>query len=110
MKNNLKLSHYNPSYHSDYPDTICNDSSGKLITYSPTFYSRSISFLSDSKSSSICTGCHYPIYDQYLLKVSPDLEWHSHCLKCSECDLQLDESTTCFVLDGKTFCKSDYIR
>lgn len=67
-------------------------------------------FFIESKSSSICTGCHCPIYDQYLLKVTPDLDWHSQCLKCSECDLQLDESNTCFVLDGKAFCKSDYLR
>ena len=65
---------------------------------------------SDVKYPSTCAGCGCQIYDQYLLKVAPDLEWHTHCLKCYECGQSLDESNTCFVLDGKTFCKLDYIR
>jgi len=64
----------------------------------------------ETKYPSICVGCNCQIYDQYLLKVAPDLEWHIQCLKCSECGQYLDESTTCFVVDGKTFCKYDYIR
>jgi hypothetical protein len=64
----------------------------------------------ETKCSSICAGCSCPIHDQYLLKVTPDLEWHIQCLKCYECGQHLDETTTCFVLDGKTFCKFDYIR
>ena len=64
----------------------------------------------ETKYSSICTGCNCQIYDQYLLKVTPDLEWHIQCLKCSKCGQYLDETTTCFVLHGKTFCKYDYIR
>ena len=31
-------------------------------------------------------------------------------LQCSECQMLLDETHTCFVRDGKTFCKKDYIR
>jgi hypothetical protein len=64
----------------------------------------------ETKYPSICMGCNCQIYDQYLLKVTPDLEWHIQCLKCYECGQYLDETTTCFVLDGKTFCKFDYIR
>ncbi|CAF0880051.1 unnamed protein product [Adineta steineri] len=91
MKNSLKLSRYNTRYHHDYQDTFFNDDA-------------------EIKYSSICAGCNGPIYDQYLLKVAPDLEWHIQCLKCSECGQYLDESATCFVLDGKPFCKYDYIR
>ncbi len=69
-----------------------------------------IQFYIETKYSPICAGCNCQIYDQYLLKVAPDLEWHIQCLKCSECGQYLDESTTCFVLDGKTYCKYDYIR
>uniref|UniRef100_A0A8C0V1G9 LIM zinc-binding domain-containing protein n=1 Tax=Cyanistes caeruleus TaxID=156563 RepID=A0A8C0V1G9_CYACU len=43
-------------------------------------------------------------------RVSPDLEWHAACLKCAECNQYLDETCTCFVRDGKTYCKRDYIR
>jgi len=114
MKNTLKVSRYNTRYHNDYQDAIFNDYPGKnrrrkkkekkkIISYS--FFS-----LIETKYSSICAGCNCQIYDQYLLKVEPDLEWHIQCLKCSECGQYLDENTTCFVLDGKTFCKYDYIR
>ncbi|XP_006261413.1 insulin gene enhancer protein ISL-2 [Alligator mississippiensis] len=58
----------------------------------------------------MCVGCGSQIHDQYILKVSPDLEWHAACLKCAECSQYLDETCTCFVRDGKTYCKRDYIR
>uniref|UniRef100_A0AAQ4RMN6 LIM zinc-binding domain-containing protein n=1 Tax=Gasterosteus aculeatus aculeatus TaxID=481459 RepID=A0AAQ4RMN6_GASAC len=58
---------------------------------------------------SLCVGCGNQIHDQYILRVSPDLEWHAACLKCAECSQYLDESCTCFVRDGKTYCKRDYI-
>ncbi len=58
----------------------------------------------------LCVGCKSQIYDQYILRVSPDLEWHAACLKCADCHQFLDESCTCFVKDGKTYCKRDYLR
>lgn len=57
-----------------------------------------------------CVGCGRQIHDQYILQVAPDLEWHAACLKCQECRQFLDESCTCFVRDGKTYCKRDYVR
>ena len=59
---------------------------------------------------SLCMGCGGEIHDQYILRVAPDLEWHAACLKCSECQMFLDENCTCFVRDGKTYCKKDYVR
>ncbi|XP_078388434.1 insulin gene enhancer protein isl-2a isoform X1 [Cetorhinus maximus] len=58
----------------------------------------------------MCVGCGSQIHDQFILRVSPDLEWHAACLKCAECSQYLDETCTCFVRDGKTYCKRDYIR
>ncbi|TRY56702.1 hypothetical protein DNTS_012971, partial [Danionella cerebrum] len=58
----------------------------------------------------LCVGCGSQIHDQYILRVSPDLEWHAACLKCVECNQYLDETCTCFVRDGKTYCKRDYVR
>lgn len=55
-------------------------------------------------------GCGSQIHDQFILRVSPDLEWHAACLKCAECSQYLDETCTCFVRDGKTYCKRDYVR
>ncbi|CAB0042991.1 unnamed protein product, partial [Trichogramma brassicae] len=61
-------------------------------------------------SNSLCVGCGGHIHDQYILMVSPDLKWHAACLKCAACQQFLDESCTCFVRDGKTYCKNDYVR
>lgn len=58
----------------------------------------------------MCVGCGSQIHDQFLLRVAPDLEWHASCLKCADCNQYLDESCTCFVRDGKTYCKRDYSR
>ncbi|ELT92649.1 hypothetical protein CAPTEDRAFT_219057 [Capitella teleta] len=59
---------------------------------------------------SMCVGCGSQITDQYILRVAPDLEWHASCLRCTDCNQYLDESCTCFVRDGKTYCKRDYVR
>lgn len=59
---------------------------------------------------SVCVGCGGQIQDQFILRVSPNLEWHAACLKCQECNQFLDENCTCFVKDGKTYCKRDYVR
>lgn len=66
-------------------------------------------FVSGRKYS-LCVGCGGQIHDQYILRVAPNLEWHAACLKCCECQMFLDENCTCFVRDGKTFCKKDYVR
>lgn len=58
----------------------------------------------------LCVGCGGTIHDQFILRVSPDLSWHAACLKCNECQMFLDENCTCFVRDGKTYCKKDYVR
>uniref|UniRef100_A0A8C6T9C1 ISL LIM homeobox 2 n=1 Tax=Neogobius melanostomus TaxID=47308 RepID=A0A8C6T9C1_9GOBI len=61
-----------------------------------------------SQRKTVC-GCGNQIHDQYILRVSPDLEWHAACLKCAECSQHLDEASTCFVRNGKTYCKRDYM-
>lgn len=57
-----------------------------------------------------CYGCSCEIFDQYILQVAPDMEWHASCLKCAECQEFLDENCTCFVKEKKTYCKRDYMR
>eukprot|EP00118_Oscarella_pearsei_P005842 m.26813 g.26813 ORF g.26813 m.26813 type:complete len:426 (+) comp29531_c0_seq2:143-1420(+) len=57
-----------------------------------------------------CAGCSRPIRDQFILRVSPDLEWHADCLRCCECRTILDETCTCFVKQGRVYCKADYQR
>ena len=58
----------------------------------------------------LCYGCKKPIEDDYRLSVSPDLEWHIDCLTCAECQQLLDESCTCFIKNGRPYCKNDYVR
>ncbi|XP_041853321.1 insulin gene enhancer protein isl-2a isoform X1 [Melanotaenia boesemani] len=67
-------------------------------------------FLTEKSGIAMCVGCGSQIHDQYILRVSPNLEWHAACLKCAECNQYLDETCTCFVRDGKTYCKRDYAR
>lgn len=38
------------------------------------------------------------------------MQWHESCLKCAECDCKLQENSTCFVKNGKAYCKTDYTR
>jgi len=66
--------------------------------------------LKKGRKYSHCVGCGGQIHDQYILRVAPNLEWHAACLKCCECQMFLDENCTCFVRDGKTYCKKDYVR
>ena len=66
--------------------------------------------IDDVNMISTCVGCQRPIIDQYIMRVSPDLEWHVTCLRCAECHQPLDESCTCFVRNKKTYCKQDYFR
>lgn len=56
-----------------------------------------------------CVACGAPILDRYLLKVCDSL-WHEQCLACSICDVRLAQSPSCYVRDGKIFCKIDYKR
>ncbi|KAK2721173.1 insulin gene enhancer protein ISL-1-like [Artemia franciscana] len=62
------------------------------------------------RRQSLCAGCGNQITDQYILRVSPDLEWHATCLRCVECRQVLDETCTCYVRNGKTYCRTDYLK
>ncbi|KAG1651364.1 Insulin protein enhancer protein ISL-1 [Nymphon striatum] len=66
--------------------------------------------ITEKRRMSTCVGCGSQIQDQYILRVDPDLEWHAACLKCTDCHQFLDETCTCYVRDGKTYCKRDYLR
>ncbi|CAJ0919126.1 unnamed protein product, partial [Mesorhabditis belari] len=61
-------------------------------------------------SGHVCTACHNDIIDAYYMRVQPNMEFHSTCLKCVECQRFLDESGTTFIKDGRTYCKDDYYR
>ncbi|CAB4014775.1 LIM homeobox Lhx1, partial [Paramuricea clavata] len=54
-----------------------------------------------------CSGCNLPISDKYLLKVL-DCMWHTKCLQCDQCKLQLTEK--CYSREGKLYCAKDFYR
>uniref|UniRef100_UPI00358E7086 insulin gene enhancer protein ISL-2B-like n=1 Tax=Myxine glutinosa TaxID=7769 RepID=UPI00358E7086 len=62
------------------------------------------------REAAVCAGCGWSIRDPFILRVSPDLEFHAACLRCAECRQRLDETRTCFVRSDRTFCRRDYLR
>jgi len=60
-------------------------------------------------SESLCSGCGLVIQSKFILKVG-DKSWHSQCLVCSKCEMELHYDTSCFVREGKVLCKTDYTR
>lgn len=62
------------------------------------------------RSPNLCYGCKKPLDDSYRLRVSPDMEWHPSCLVCTECKVNLDEYCTCFMRDGRPYCRNDFMR
>ena len=47
--------------------------------------------------------------DRYLVKVSGKV-WHTSCLKCCMCGLELGKEATCYTKEDKIYCKTDYAR
>lgn len=56
-----------------------------------------------------CAGCKGRIMDRYLVKVSGKT-WHTSCLKCCMCGLELGKEATCYTKEDKIYCKTDYAR
>ena len=57
----------------------------------------------------LCAGCHLRIVDKFFLSAL-DSKWHTSCLKCSECGMELDSQISCYERDGLILCKQDYHR
>ncbi|XP_060126548.1 LIM/homeobox protein Lhx3 [Zootoca vivipara] len=55
----------------------------------------------------LCAGCNQHIVDRFILKVL-DRHWHSKCLKCSDCQVQLAEK--CFSRGESVYCKEDFFK
>ncbi|XP_022094879.1 LIM/homeobox protein Lhx4-like isoform X2 [Acanthaster planci] len=54
-----------------------------------------------------CAGCDQSILDRFIHKVQ-DRSWHAKCLKCVDCQMQLNER--CFTRGGQLFCKDDFFK
>ena len=57
----------------------------------------------------VCGGCRLRIVDKFFL-CAIDLKWHSHCLKCSQCGVPLEQQMSCFRHEGRLYCKDDYAK
>ncbi|XP_034458101.1 LIM/homeobox protein Lhx3 isoform X4 [Hippoglossus hippoglossus] len=55
----------------------------------------------------VCAGCSQHIVDRFILKVL-DRQWHSKCLKCSDCQAQLADK--CFSRGDSVYCKEDFFK
>lgn len=55
----------------------------------------------------LCAGCNQHIVDRFILKVL-DRHWHSSCLKCADCQMQLADR--CFSRAGSVYCKEDFFK
>ncbi|XP_057317120.1 insulin gene enhancer protein ISL-1-like [Hydractinia symbiolongicarpus] len=60
----------------------------------------------------VCKGCKNLITDSVFMRVTPDQEWHTECLKCFRCGIMLNDSmlTRCYIPDGQPLCEMDYLR
>ncbi|KAJ8039447.1 LIM domain transcription factor LMO4-B [Holothuria leucospilota] len=64
----------------------------------------------DSSEVRSCAGCGGKINDRFLLN-AVDRYWHTGCLKCSCCSVQLTEvGHSCFSKSGMILCRKDYLR
>lgn len=57
----------------------------------------------------LCAGCNLRIVDKFYLSAL-DSKWHTTCLKCSECGMELESQISCYERDGLILCKEDYLR
>ena len=101
----------------DDPNNIMQDhTSNKPSKNVPGIPSNEITKNSDSNSpvfnneTASCKHCGKDINDYYLLTIAPGMKFHVDCLNCTECGNNLEKNTTCFVREGKLYCKKDYDR
>ncbi|XP_061117110.1 LIM/homeobox protein Lhx3-like [Conger conger] len=68
---------------------------------------RNVSRCSTSQEIPVCAGCNQHITDRFILKAL-DRDWHSTCLKCSDCQGQLADK--CFSRGDGVYCKDDFFK
>ena len=80
-----------------------------LTTWSPLLNALSHPPSPPSSPPPLCAGCRLRIVDKYYL-CAVESKWHTSCLKCAECGVELENQTSCFERDGQMYCKDDYVR
>lgn len=54
-----------------------------------------------------CAVCDQSINDQFLMSVENKF-YHSNCLKCTKCDMLMDQAGVCFSKHDSLYCKMCY--
>jgi len=60
-------------------------------------------------AAAVCAGCNLRIVDKFYLNAL-DSKWHTSCLKCSDCGMELESQISCYERDGLILCREDYLR
>ena len=99
----LPTEHRSEDGHEDGRSSLggCGSSSSAVTT--------SASVVNESNGPPLCAGCHLRIVDKFFLSAL-DSKWHTSCLKCSECGMELESHISCYERDGLILCKQDYHR
>ena len=86
----------------------CNVDGGKQESWSQ-LAPPSSGVTAEADQPPLCAGCRLRIEDKFYLS-AVDVKWHSACLKCAECGVELETQSSCFERDGHIYCKEDYRR
>ena len=78
----------------------------------PMLQTNASNIVNDNSSeiaAAVCAGCNLRIMDKFYLNAL-DSKWHTSCLKCSECGMELESQISCYERDGLILCREDYLR
>nr|XP_033493151.1 LIM/homeobox protein Lhx9-like [Epinephelus lanceolatus] len=56
-----------------------------------------------------CAGCGKQVCDRFFLLAAGSV-WHSVCLRCSQCQCELQTHPSLYWRDGNIYCQQDYCR
>lgn len=85
----------------------CGSTPITTTTSSSVILSNGSSSISSITPTTLCGACCRPILDRYIMKIV-DIAYHENCLQCNSCAIPLINS--CFLRDGKIYCRIDYER
>ncbi|XP_035536735.1 LIM/homeobox protein Lhx9-like [Morone saxatilis] len=57
----------------------------------------------------MCAGCGEQVCDRFFLLAAGRV-WHSVCLRCSQCQCELQTHPSLYWRDGNIYCQQDYCR
>uniref|UniRef100_A0A3P8WTC5 LIM/homeobox protein Lhx9 n=1 Tax=Cynoglossus semilaevis TaxID=244447 RepID=A0A3P8WTC5_CYNSE len=69
---------------------------------------RLLLFLFEDRSF-VCCGCRGQVYDRFFLLAAGGA-WHSSCLRCSQCQCELQTHGSLYCRHGNIYCQQDYNR